>query len=104
MDDEEIGVGGCVCVCLCMHAVAVHVIMDIFIPTLCSTAADIARDVAGFAYGREGGGRLTHTYAREYQDIEDDGSSRTKEKRTKLNIVLFFFYFILLFILFLRAR
>jgi len=48
-----------------------------------------------FAYGREGGGKLiqthTHIYALAYQDIDDGRSSRTEEKRTKLNIVLFFF-------------
>jgi len=42
--------------------------MDIFIPTLCSTAADEASDVAGLPYGREGGGggggRHTHTHIR----------------------------------------
>lgn len=109
-DDERIG--DCVCVFgLCMHAVAVHVIMDIFIPTLCSTAADIARDVAGLRCTVERAAAdshtHTHTYESAYQDIdgEDGRRSRMEEKRTKLNIVLFFFFhFVLLFILLLRAH
>jgi len=84
-------------VCVYHVPMVIHVIKDIFIPTLCSTAADIARDVASLRTVERAAANShththTHTYALAYQDIDDDGrGSRTEEKRTKLNIVLFFF-------------
>lgn len=81
----------------------VHIIMDIFIPTLCDRRRRRYSDVASLhiIYGREGGGdrrgRITHIRA--YQDVGCDGSSttseqsRTEKKRTNLNIVFFSLYF-----------
>lgn len=83
--------------CIIIRAEVVHIIMDIFIPTLCSTAADKASDVAGLPYGREGGGgRHTHTYARAYYKTS---TATVGPRRNVLNLILYFFFFFIHFVL-----
>lgn len=96
---------------LCMHAVAVrvHVIMDIFIPTLCSTAADIARDVAGLrTVERAAADTHTHTRARTKTSTTTTAAvvAAVGRRRNVQSLILccFFFHFVLLFILLLRAH
>lgn len=60
------------------HAL-VHVIMDIFIPTLCSTAADIARDVAGLR-------TVERAAANSYKHTHTYTHSRTKTSTTAVAV------------------
>jgi len=82
----------CVYVYVCTLG-GIHVIMDIFIPTLCDRRR--YSNVAGLCCTIYGRGRPRHRRRRRRRH-------RMEEKRTKLNIIIV--VFVLLFILLLRVR
>jgi len=84
--------------------------MDIFIPTLCSTAADIACDVAGLrTVERAAADSHTHTHTRTRTKTSTTTTAAVvaavgRRRNVQSLILCYFFHFVLLFILLLRAH